>query len=147
MQSIASQCFPNHSHSDYPLKGDNFEKNGHLEGEIFFQKFPFLGEMLSMQKILRFGGLGEAFLFADVADCMDDGDDHHQEADLAMHASEGSVPIAAEPDDCGRKACDSGQQEHPPEDARRGVAVLCKPGEPVAFPVMQVDMVKGENCK
>lgn len=90
---------------------------------------------------------GEAFLFADVADCMDYGYDHHQKAYLAVHAAEGSVLIVANPGDGRRYACDSGQQEHPPEDARRGVAVLCKPGEPVAFPVMQVDMVKGENGK
>ena len=84
---------------------------------------------------------GEAFLFADVADCMDYGYDHHQKADLAVHAAEGSVLIVANPADGRRYTCDSGQQEHPPEDSGRGVAVLGKPGEPVAFPVMQVNMV------
>lgn len=95
----------------------------------------------TIDRVLRFGGAGELFLFADVAGRMDYGYDHHQKADLAMHAAEGSVLIVANPADGSRYACDSGQQEHPPEDARRGVAVLCKPGEPVAFPVMQVNMV------
>lgn len=80
-----------------------------------------------MKNFLRFGAPGEAFLFADVADCMDYGYDHHQTADLAVHAAEGSVLIVEKPINGSRYACDCGQQEHPPEDARRGVAVLGKP--------------------
>lgn len=65
----------------------------------------------TIDRVLRFGAPGEAFLFVDVADCMDDGYDHHQKAYLAVHAAEGSVPIVEKPINGSRYACDCGQQE------------------------------------
>ena len=58
-----SQGFPNHSHSDYPLKGDDYFQNCHLEGEIFSQKFPFLGESIIYEKFLTLWRPGRGVSF------------------------------------------------------------------------------------
>ena len=83
--------------------------------------------------------------FLALADGVDDGDDDHQEANLAVDAADWGMAAFDNPLDGGGYTAHNRQQEHPPQHAGDLVAVLGETHEPVALPVMEVYVVNRKN--
>ena len=66
---------------------------------------------------------------------------NHQKSDFAMYGTEVRMLIAIKPDNCGYQSADCSQKKNPPEYAGNSISVLGESREPVALPIMKVNVV------